>query len=372
MSARTVVITGADGFIGRNLRWRLHDLRLGEIVPVTRQTTEAELDDALRGASFVFHLAGANRPPHPDGFAAINVGFTQQLCAALRRTGRAVPVAFASSTQAALDNPYGRSKRDAEAVVVDHAGATGARIHILRLPNVFGKWSRPDYNSVVATFCHRIARDLPVEIHDPSAPLRLLHVDDAVAALVDLLDLDSGATTPVPGPVHETTVGDVARALRGFREIRNTSVVPPVGTGLMRALYSTYVSFLPVESFSYRLERHEDPRGVFVEMLKTHDSGQFSFLTARPGVTRGEHYHHTKTEKFLVIRGTARFGFRHVDTGERTAVTVAGDDTRVVETIPGWAHDIANVGDDELIVMLWANEVFDRARPDTIAMKVEA
>jgi UDP-2-acetamido-2,6-beta-L-arabino-hexul-4-ose reductase len=366
-----IVVTGADGFVGRNLRVRLRESGHQDVHPITRQSSAAQLREALRGAGFVFHLAGVNRPQDPAEFDSGNAGFTAELCAALAETDCRAPVVFASSTQAVLDNPYGRSKRAAEDALLRHGREHGVPVHVFRLTNVFGKWSRPHYNSAVATFCHQIARGLPITINDPAAPLRLVYVDDVVAAFLALLDAPHAAGGfAEAGPVYETTVGELAETLRGFVASRETLTTPRVGTGLLRALYATFLSFLPPEAFDYAVPQHGDPRGVFVEMLKTPDCGQFSYFTAHPGVTRGGHYHHSKTEKFLVIKGTARYGFRHIETGQTHHLTVRGGEARIVETIPGWTHDITNVGDDELIVMLWANEVFDRQRPDTVAMKV--
>lgn len=367
-----IVITGGDGFIARNLRVHLAERGYSDVVSVTRATREAELCDALAGADFVFHLAGINRPKHPDELDEGNRGLTEFVCARLLESGRAVPIALSSSTQAALDNAYGQSKRAAEQVIERYAAASGANAFILRLTNVFGKWSRPNYNSAVATFCHNVARGIPIMINDPAAPLRLLYVDDAVDAMIGLLD-----TTTTPGfidvgPVYETTVGEVATTIESFATSRSTLVMAPVGVGLTRALYATYVSYLPPADFTYDLRSHADPRGVFVEMLKTPDCGQFSFFTAGPGITRGEHYHHTKTEKFLVVKGTARFGFRHILTNEMHEVVTHGSTPRVVETVPGWAHNITNVGEDDMIVLLWANEVFDPQRPDTVRATVGA
>lgn len=367
-----IVVTGADGFVARNLRLRLAELGRDEVLPIVRGSSPEDLAAALSSADAVVHLAGVNRPPDPSDYAAGNAGFTADLCRMLVATGRAVPVIFSSSTQATLDNPYGRSKRGAEEALQAYAADTGAAVHLFRLTNVFGKWSRPNYNSAVATFCHNIARGLPVTIHDPAAPLNLVHVDDVVEGFLAVLaDPTAGGGFREVGPVYATTVGAVVDTIRACAAARETLLIPPVGVGLVRALFSTYVSFLPPESFAYQVPRHGDPRGEFVEMLRTADSGQFSYFTAHPGITRGGHYHHSKTEKFLVVRGTARFGFRHVITGERRELTARGGEGTIVETAPGWAHDVTNVGDDELIVMLWANELFDRSRPDTIAMKVD-
>ena len=367
-----IVVTGVDGFIGQNLRTRLRELGHADVRSITRATPAAQLRESVQGAAFVFHLAGINRPKDPAEFATGNVGFTEALCAALAEAGCRAPVVFASSSQAGLDNAYGRSKRAAEDALLRHRDACGAPVHLFRLANVFGKWCRPNYNSAVATFCHNIARGLPIEVSDPAAALRLVYVDDVVSAFTVLLDRpDATGGFVDAGPVYETTVGDVATTLLGFAESRSSLVTPRVGTGLVRALYATYISTLPTVSFAYEVPRHGDTRGVFVEMLKTPDCGQFSYFTAHPGVTRGEHYHHSKTEKFLDIKGKAHFGFRHIVSGEKHELVTNGGEGRIVETVPGWTHNITNIGDDELIVMLWANEIFDRDRPDTVAMKVK-
>lgn len=365
-----IVVTGSSGFIGRNLTQHLRESGHTDIVEVGRETKPETLRSALAEADFVFHLAGVNRPRDIAEFETGNVGVTTVLCEALSARGRRIPVAYASSTQASLDNPYGRSKRFAEDRLRRHAQDTGSPVFVARLPNVFGKWSRPNYNSAVATFCHNVAHDLPITINDAAAPLCLVYIDDAVRAFGELLGrVDDGFTPVDVGPVYATTVGEVAGIVESFRRVRETLLIPRVGTGLVRALYATYVSALPTSAFAYPLQQHADPRGVFVEMLKTPDSGQFSYFTAHPGITRGEHYHHTKTEKFLVVRGKARFRFRHLLTNEQHEVSVTGDMPQIVESVPGWAHDIMNTGDEEMIVMLWANEIFDRQRPDTFAMK---
>jgi len=365
-------ITGASGFVGRNLQWRLREAGYTDVHLVSHRAQDAELIEQLTGLDFVFHLAGVNRPQDPIEFDDGNADFSLRLISILGSLQRHPPIVFASSTQATLDNVYGRSKRDAEDALLHYQRQCRVPVHIFRLTNVFGKWCRPNYNSVVATFCYNIARDLPVTINDPAAPLRLAYIDDVIDQMLASL----GPAAPASGfvevaPTYETTVGELARVLNGFRATRDGLMTARVGTGLTRALYATYVSYLPPEAFAYTVPRHADPRGVFVEMLKTPDCGQFSYFTAGPGITRGEHYHHTKTEKFLVIKGTAHFGFRHIDSGETHELVTRGGEAQIVETIPGWTHNITNIGEDELIVMLWANEVFDRARPDTTAMKVK-
>lgn len=366
-----IVITGADGFIGKNLQLRLAELGHADVVGITRATPPQAVQQALAAASFVFHLAGVNRPQDPTEFATGNAGLTQAVCEALAAAKSRVPMLLASSTQALQDNAYGRSKLAAEGAVRGYSAATGASVHVVRLPNVFGKWCKPNYNSAVATFCHNIARGLPIQVNDAAAPLTLVYVDDVIERFVQLMDgadaaVDADGFATV-APQYTTTVGELARQIHAFKDSRATLMTERVGTGLVRALYATYVSYLPVELFAYAVPQHADPRGVFVEMLKTPDAGQFSYFTAHPGVTRGGHYHHSKTEKFLVIKGQARFKFRHMQTGQAHELVTSGEKPEIVETVPGWTHDITNIGTDEMVVMLWANEVFDRARPDTFA-----
>ena len=367
----SIVITGADGFIGKNLRIRLAELGYTNTVGLTRSTTPAEFHKALSDADFVFHLAGVNRPQDPADFVTGNATYTQDLCDALAKSGRKVPVGFASSAQAGLDNPYGQSKLAAERALEHYSADTASPAYIFRLNNVFGKWCRPNYNSAVATFCHNIARGLPLAVHDAASPLKLVYIDDVVDSFFGLLSAPPAISGPVEvAPVYSTTVGEVVETLRTFTNSRESLLTPRVGLGLVGALYSTYISYLLPQAFGYQVPVHRDTRGEFAEMLKTPDCGQFSYFTAHPGVTRGEHYHHSKTEKFLVIKGTAHFGFRHIMTHETHEIVVRGGEARVVETAPGWTHNIANIGSDELIVMLWSNTIYDPKKPDTIAMKV--
>jgi len=248
---------------------------------------------------------------------------------------------------------------------------TQSPVYLYRLPNVFGKWCKPNYNSAVATFCNNIANDLPIQINDPAALIRLVYIDDVLDGFMRLLDeRPAGVARCEVSPEYSISVGELAAQIGQFKAGRESMVIEAVGTGLTRALYATYLSYLRPETFSYTLPVHADLRGRFVEMLKTRDSGQFSFFTAHPGITRGGHYHHTKNEKFLVIQGRARFGFRHVITGETYEILTDGEMPQVVETVPGWSHDIENIGSNEMIVMLWANEIFDRNHPDTITHKV--
>lgn len=373
-----VLITGANGFIGKNLQQSLVERQDVEVVCFTRSDSLASLPSLLAGVEFVFHLAGVNRPQDPNEFKIGNADLTDLLLTAvkgeMKRTGYKIPIIYTSSLQATYANPYGTSKRAAESALTAFAQANDTKAYIFRLPNVFGKWCKPNYNSVVSTFCHNIARGLPIKINDCNAPVALVYVDDVIEHFIDLMDGSEPIVDPegfaTVTPQYSTTVGELARFIDGFSSSRRTLMIDRVGTCFMRALYSTYVSYLPPESFSYAVPMHSDARGTFVEMLKTLDSGQFSFFTAHPGVTRGGHYHHTKTEKFLVIKGSALFKFRHIQTGETHILRTEGNKAEVVETVPGWTHDITNIGNDELVVMLWANENFDRQKPDTFACPV--
>lgn len=368
-----VLITGANGFIGRNLQLRLRERRDVRVVCYTRDQQAGQLPGLLEGVDFVFHLAGVNRPQDPKEFTTGNTDLTRDLCravaAAARDKGKAIPMLYTSSTQAVQDNVYGRSKREAEEALLAAGQDPLVPVHVFRLTNVFGKWCRPNYNSAVATFCYNIARGLPIQVNDPQASLTLVYIDDVIERFVQLMDgampmTDSDGFETVQ-PQYDTTVGELVRLIRAFHDSRDSLVTERVGIGLVRALYSTYVSYLPVDNFAYDVPQHVDRRGVFVEMLKTHDCGQFSFFTAHPGVTRGGHYHHSKTEKFLVIKGQARFRFRHMQSGQKHELQTSGDKPQIVETVPGWTHDITNTGPEDMVVMLWANEIFDQTRPDT-------
>jgi len=367
-----VLVTGANGFIGKNLVLRLREMAGTVVLTYVRGQDAAALSELLAQANAVVHLAGENRPTDEQAFAEVNTGLTELLCQSLISLGKTIPVLLASSAQAEEENLYGRSKLAAEYAVQSLASGHGNPVAIYRLPGVFGKWCKPNYNSVVATFCHNMVHDLPVVINDSSVSVRLVYVDDVVNNMLGQLDSGwTGLERPTIEPEYRITLGELSKQIEAFKNCRSTLVSERVGTGLIRALYATYVSHLPVEKFSYSLPSHADARGVFVELLKTPDAGQFSFFTAHPGITRGGHYHHTKTEKFLVIKGHARFGFRHMLTNEMHHIETQGDQPQIVETVPGWAHDITNIGSDEMVVMLWANEIFDRDNPDTIASKVE-
>jgi UDP-2-acetamido-2,6-beta-L-arabino-hexul-4-ose reductase len=365
-----VLVTGSDGFVGKNLLVKLAENSI-DFVCFSRRHAVDDLVSLLTDIDFVFHLAGVNRPQDPNDFDKQNRELTARLCEAIQKTGRAIPVAFTSSIQAAYDNAYGISKKIAEEALIQLNKAIQSPIYLYRLPNVFGKWAKPNYNSVVATFCHNIAQDLPIRIDDPSKIVPLIYIDDLLESFMSMLsNLQYGVSRPVVKPEYSISVGMLASQIKAFHDSRSALMTEEVGIGLTRALYATYLSSLRPEQFAYVVPAYEDSRGRFVEMLKTKDSGQFSFFTANPGITRGGHYHHTKSEKFLVLQGLARFGFRNILTNETFELSVDGLSPKIVETIPGWTHDITNIGENELIVMLWASEAFDGARPDTITNKV--
>lgn len=366
-----ILVTGANGFIGKNLTLRLGEIDGYEPLEFTREHSMLDLANFVSQADAIVHLAGVNRPVDIKEYSTGNTNLTKSLCKLIAGTNRNIPLIVASSIQADLDNPYGQSKRAAEVALEDLAEETGNSVAIYRLPNVFGKWSRPNYNSVVATFCYNLANDLPIQINDAAAILKLVYVDDVVGEFISLLNnIPSGLARCEVHPEYEVTLGALASQIKAFQTSRSSLTSEAVGTGFVRALYSTYLSYLPPPKFAYEIPKYGDERGVFVEMLKTKDSGQFSFFTAHPGVRRGGHYHHTKTEKFLVIKGRARFGFRHMLTNQSYEILTSGNKPEIVETVPGWTHDIVNIGNEEMFVMLWANEIFDRAHPDTVAAKV--
>ena len=364
-----ILVTGSNGFIAKNLIQFLAEKSDVEVLMINRQSNAVELEASVLAADWIVHLAGVNRPLNEQEFIDGNVSLTQKITQVLKQANKQTPIILSSSIQAERDNAYGQSKLGGEQALLELHQQQGNPVYICRLANVFGKWSRPNYNSAVATFCFNTANDLPIQINDENAVIRLVYVDDVVESFWNIIQ----GTQQVEQvfaiqPEYQISVGELARTLKGFKESRNTLITDRVGTGLTRALYSTYLSFLKPEQFDYSVPKYGDQRGVFVEMLKTPDAGQFSYFTAHPGITRGGHYHHSKTEKFLVIKGKALFKFKHVVTGEFYELETTGEEPRIVETVPGWTHDITNIGDEEMVVMLWANEIFDREKPDTYAM----
>ena len=365
-----VLVTGASGFIGKNLVVRLNELDIQDTT-YTRENSTQDLEGLIKNTDYVVHLAGENRPKDEKDFDIVNAGLTTSICDAVRSSGKNIPIILASSTQAELNNAYGKSKLDAEVAVKVLEIDTGCPVYVYRLPGVFGKWCKPHYNSVVATFCHNISHDLPVQVNNPDLELSLVYIDDVVEEFIKVIQRVKGDKKELSvRPEYKIKLGDLASQIKIFRESRDSLVTERVGGGLVSKLYSTYLSYISPEQFSYSIPLYGDERGMFAEMLKTKDSGQFSFFTAGPGITGGGHYHHSKTEKFLVIQGEAKFGFRHVVSDETYEIVVTSKDLKIVEMVPGWSHDVTNIGTEEMIVMLWANEIFDPDNPDTITHKV--
>ena len=370
-----VLVTGSAGFIGRNLVARLRSgcsEAITEVLEFDRDSDEALLWRYAAEAEFVFHLAGVNRPQDSSEFTEGNVDLTERLLKSLRETGPK-PVLLSSSTQAALDNPYGTSKLGAESAVAAYAAETGAEAFIYRLPGVFGKWSRPNYNSVVATFCHRIARGLAIQVNDPDVVLPLVYIDDVVdefiAAAEGRATRSDGAGCSVP-VVHEESLARVAELLRGFAARGETLEVPNGTDDFERKLYATYLSYLPENEFSYPLTTHADERGSFTEIIRTPDRGQFSVNVIRPGITKGNHWHDTKNEKFLVVSGRGVIRFRRVDDTQVLEYPVSAEKLEVVDIPPGYTHNIENFGETDMVVFMWASEAFHANRPDTHGLAV--
>ncbi len=365
-----ILITGARGFIGKNLVALLEQNETYNLFLCGQEDGWPRLVEALSKADFVFHLAGVNRPETPEEFHIGNTQLTEQICQQLSRGSRKPTIILASSTQATSDNPYGRSKRQAEEAVRDYAEDGGSAL-IYRLPGVFGKWCRPNYNSVVATFCHNIARDLPITISDPRHQLDLVYIDDVVEQLTQQIGKsEPGVATPTVEPVYQITLGDLAEQIRAFRASRHSLQAPGFVDPFVHKLYATYLSYLEEDDFSYQLEKRSDPRGSLAEFIKLPAFGQIFVSRTKPGITRGNHYHHTKTEKFLVLEGEAIVRFRSINGTEVIEYPVVGSEYQVVDIPPGYTHSIANVGESELVTLFWASELFDPDHPDTYYIPV--
>jgi UDP-2-acetamido-2,6-beta-L-arabino-hexul-4-ose reductase len=365
-----ILVTGSNGFIGKNLITHLNELGM-KVTEYSRRNKIEDLSNLVKKADFIIHLAGENRPNNQIDFVISNIQLTERICEAILFSNKKIPLIFASSIQADYENAYGKSKIDAEKILKKFEANSGNPIYIYRLPGVFGKWCKPNYNSVVATFCYNISRNLSIRVDDQDKELSLIYIDDLVNEFIRVIIGKGNITdTSIEDQIHKIKLGQLEVLLNDFKNSRESSVLERVGSGFASKLYSTYVSYLPPSSFSYEIPSHADERGVFAEFLKTKDSGQFSFFTAKAGVTRGGHYHHSKTEKFLVIQGRVRFRFRHIISDEAHEIITSGNKLKIVETVPGWSHNITNIGTEEMVVMLWANEIFDPDNPDTITHKV--
>jgi len=363
-----VLVTGARGFIGRNLASHLVRRDDVEAFLFDVDNDPAELDEYLARADLVFHLAGINRPKEVEEFETGNAGLTSNICDTLRRQGRTPKIVMTSSIQAELDNPYGVSKRHAEAALVEFADKTGAAVSIHRLKNVFGKWCRPNYNSVTATFCHNIAHDLPIAISDPDHEMELVYIDDVVECLLGELAAPAGpdsAYAPDTIPRYRITLGEMAGRIQAFHEMQTSLLTPDLKVRLNQCLYATYLSYVESPALEYALDIRSDDRGNLAEFIKSRHFGQIFVSRTHPGITRGNHYHHTKTEKFFVLAGEGLIRMRHIESDEVKEFHVRGEDYRVVDIPPGFTHSIQNVGETQMITLFWASEVFDPDRPDT-------
>ncbi len=368
-----IVVTGSNGFIGKNLLVHLKRLEGLQLETITREDKPADYKVKLKGVDIVYHLAGVNRPQNEEEFTKGNPELTFHLIKAIQENGDKPRFVLSSSTQAEKDNEYGKSKRAAEEAIEQAVQEGVLEGVIYRLPGVFGKWSRPNYNTVVATFCYNVAHGLPVEVRDPSYELPLVYIDDVMAAFIKHLD-----ETIEPGKLKKeniktlfkVTLGELASIIKSFPESRKSLKTPKVGDTFEKYLYSTYLSFLPENKFSYPMELKTDNRGDLFEWIKSEEFGQIFVSTTKPGITRGNHYHHTKTEKFLVIRGEGVIRFRKINSDKVIEYPVSGEKPTVVDIPIGYAHNITNTGDKEMITLFWANEIFDQQRTDTYFLEV--
>jgi len=369
----TFLVTGARGFVGKNLIVALKRRAEVELIEHDLDFPPSSLEQGLARAELIYHLAGVNRPVRVEEFTEGNFDLVRRVCDALRRSGRAPMLVLSSSLQAALDNPYGVSKRQAEEAVFDFSGETGASVFVFRLPGVFGKWCRPNYNSVVATFCYNIACGLPITISDPEREIELVYIDDVVRAFIGVMDDRMPATDGkycLVKPTYRISLGTLAETIRSFRDSRVSLALPDMRDHFTRALYATYVSYLSPDSFVYALTQRSDPRGELAELLKSPHVGQIFVSRTRPGITRGHHYHDTKVEKFVVLEGDAVVRFRHILGGDIIEYPVSGHEFRVVDIPPGYTHAIENIGQNDLIVLFWADEIYNPDIPDTFGMTV--
>lgn len=367
-----VVVTGANGFLGRHVTTLLEARDGVTVGRVTRDTPAAALAAELAKADAVIHLAGINRPQDEREFVTGNVDFTRAVGDGLREAGRKATLVLSSSSRAAEDTPYGRSKAQAEDLVRAYGEAAGARVAVFRLPNVFGKWSRPNYNSAIATFCHAVARDLPYQVNDRSTRLTLVYGEDVASALIAAATSPAaGDTDPRVTPEYQRTLGEIVDLLVQFRALRTELRLPDFSDSFVQKLYTTYVSFLPADTFAYDLHQYTDERGALAELLKSPWFGQVFVSRTKPGITRGNHFHHTKTEKFVVVEGEAVIRLRAIEGREVIEVPVRGSDFRVVDIPPGYTHSITNVGETDMVTLFWSSEIFDRDRPDTYMLPVQ-
>ena len=367
-----ILVTGAKGFIGKNLIAELKNQKYEKIYLYDIDSTELELDLYCQSADFIFHLAGVNRPKDEKEFELGNFGFTSTLLNKLKKYNNKAPIMISSSIQADLDNPYGKSKKAGEELLFQYGKDTGASIFVYRFPNVFGKWCRPNYNSAVATFSYNIANNLPITVNNPEHLMNLIYIDDVVKELISCLNhipTIEGKYCKVL-PVYEVKLGKIAELLYEFKESRNNKSIPNMMDGFTKKLYSNYLSYLPKDQFSYELKMNKDHRGSFTEFIKTIDRGQVSINISKPGITKGNHWHHTKNEKFLVVSGQGVIRFRDINSTEVIEYFVSGEKLEVVDIPPGYTHNIENLGTSDMVTVMWANEQFNPNNPDTMFVEV--
>lgn len=367
-----ILVTGSNGFIGKNLIAELRHLGYKDIIAFDSEHSLEFLDESCESVEFVFHLAGINRPKDQSEFMKGNYGLTEALISSLRKHQNTCPILMSSSIQAELNNPYGESKRAGEDTLLKYSQETGTTVLIYRLPNVFGKWCKPNYNSVVATFCHLIARDQSITIHDPSSLLNLVYIDDVIKEFVSALEGNPncrGSFYEVD-TTYKKTVGSVAELLYSFRGCRAERAIPNMSDDFTKKLYSTYLSFLPEDQFGYDLHMNKDARGSFTEFIRTPDRGQVSINISKAGITKGNHWHHTKNERFLVVSGQGVIRFRNVHSEKVIEYFVSGDKLRVIDIPVGYTHNIENLGNTDMVTVMWVNEPFDSNNPDTYYLEV--
>lgn len=367
-----ILVTGAKGFIGKNLIAELKNRKYDDIFEFDRDTDLNLLESYCKEADFVFHLAGVNRPKEQTEFMEGNFGFTSELLTTLKKHNNNCPIMVSSSIQAELDNPYGESKKAGEDLLFSYSEETGAKVLVYRFPNVFGKWCRPNYNSAVATFCHNVAHDLPIQVNDPSVVMNLVYIDDVVNELINALEAKENKVGKFceVSVVHTITLGEIEDLIYSFKKSREDRSVPNMADEFTKKLYSTYLSYLPEDKFSYELKMNVDHRGSFTEFIKTSDKGQVSVNISKPGITKGNHWHHTKNEKFLVVSGKGVIRFRKINSEEIIEYFVSGDKMEVVDIPTGYTHNIENLGDTDMVTIMWANEAFDPEKPDTYFLEV--
>lgn len=366
-----VLITGANGFIAKNLRATLSKMPQIEVLEYTKDDTIEKLDSLIEEAEFVFHLAGVNRPENIDEFYEGNKNLTLLLVNIIKKYNKNIPILLSSSAQVGNGSDYAKSKEEAEKIIETYSKENNTGCFIYRLPNVFGKWSKPNYNTVIATWCYSITRDIEIKVNNPETELSLVYIDDVIHTFINHLYVTQVKEIYFEiDTVYKKTLGEIEQLLYMFRDSRQNLLIPNIAKGFERVLYATYLSFLPTDKFSYKLYGHKDARGTFYEILKTIDSGQLGISTTKPGVTRGNHYHNTKNEKFLVIKGKALIELRDIYSKEIIQYNVDGNDLEIVEMIPGYTHNITNIGDEEMVLLIWANENFNPNKPDTNFLEV--